>query len=88
MPIKKSAKKALRQSKKRRKRNLVHKRKIKDLIKEVKSLVSQKKIKEARSLLPKVYKALDKAVKVRVIKKNTASRKKSRITNFIEKTTT
>lgn len=86
MPIKKSAKKALRQSKKRRKRNLIYKQKIKDLTKEVKNLVSQKKIKEAKLLLPKVYKALDKAAKVGVIKKNTASRKKSRITKFINKT--
>lgn len=79
MPITKSAKKALKQSVKRKVRNLRIKRKMKGLLKEVKDSVSQKKIKEARALLPKVYKVLDKAAKTGLIKKNTASRKKSRI---------
>lgn len=83
MPITKSAKKALRQSIKRRKRNLIYKKKMKNLLKEVKKLVLAKKIKEAKELLPKIYKILDKAAKVGVIKKNTASRKKSRITKLI-----
>ena len=85
MPIKKSAKKALRQSKKRRKRNIQKKKKIKDLLKEVESLVSEKKIKEARNLLPEVYKFLDKAAKTSLLKKNTVSRKKSRITKLINR---
>lgn len=85
MAITKSAKKALRQSLRRKKRNLVYKNKIKDLQKQVKNLVSQKKIKEAKTLLPKIYKALDKAAKVGVIKKNAASRKKSRLTKLIAK---
>lgn len=85
MPITKSAKKALRQSKKRRVRNLLYKRKMKDLIKKVKKLLSEKKIKEAKSLLPQFYKAVDKAAKVGVIKKNTAARKKSRLTKLIQK---
>ena len=84
MPITKSAKKALRQSKGRKKRNLQRKRKIKDLIKEVRNLVVQKKIAEAQKLLPQVYQALDKAAKVGTIKKNTASRKKSRLTKLLK----
>ena len=84
MPITKSAKKALRQSIKRKKRNLQNKRKIKDLTKEVKSLVSEKEIEKAKKLLPSLYKALDKAAKKGVIKKNTVSRKKSRITKFLQ----
>ncbi len=83
MPIKKSAKKALRQSKKRRAQNLRRKKKIKDLTKEIRNLISQKKIKEAKALLPQIYKILDKAAKVGTIKKNTASRKKSRITKLV-----
>jgi len=79
MAITKSAKKALRQSIRRRAKNLAYKDKIKSLLKEARSLVSQKKIKEAKALLSKIYKALDKAAKKGVIKKNTASRKKSRI---------
>ena len=84
-PITKSAKKALRQSKKRRGRNVQKKTIIKKLLKEVKNLVSEKKIEEAKKLLPQVYKLLDKAAKARLIKKNTASRKKSRITRLLAK---
>jgi len=83
MPVKESAKKALRQSLKRRARNLKRKKKIKDLIKKVRGLVSQKKLKEAKALLPQLYKALDKAAKAGTIKKNTAARKKSRITRLV-----
>ena len=58
---------------------------MRNLIKEVKFFISQKKLKEAKEFLPKVYQALDKAAKVGVIKKNTASRKKSRITKLLDK---
>ncbi len=85
MAITRAAKKAFRQSVKRRAVNLIYKNKIKSLIKEARLLVSQKKIKEAKNLLPQVYKAFDKAAKVGVIKKNTSSRIKSRITKFITK---
>jgi small subunit ribosomal protein S20 len=85
MPIKKSAKKALRQNAKRRARNLVYKNKMKALIKEVGGLISEKKIEEAKNLLPKIYKVMDKAAKVNVIKKNTASRKKAGITKLINR---
>ncbi len=83
MPIIKSQKKSLRQDLKRKKRNVAKKNKVKDLLKEVKKLVSSKKQEEAKKLLPQLYKALDKAVKTNVLKKNTASRKKSRITKLL-----
>lgn len=86
MPITKSAKKALRQNIRRRARNIVYKNKIKDLIKRTRSLVLENKLEEAKKLLPRLYKALDKAAKVGVIKKNTASRKKARITKLFNKT--
>lgn len=85
MPITKSAKKALRQNITRKKRNVQRKDKVKRLIKEAKKLMAQKKIDEAKNLLPRIYKALDKTAKVGVIKKNTASRKKSRLAKFINK---
>ena len=85
MAVTKSAKKALRQSIRRRTGNLVYKNKIKSLIKKTRFLVSQDKIKEAKNLLPQVYKILDKAAKVGIIKKNAAARKKSRITRLINK---
>lgn len=85
MAITKSAKKALRQSLRRRVRNLQKTRKLKDLLKEVRNLISQKKVEEVKKILPNVYKQLDKAAKVGLIKKNTASRKKSRIAKAISK---
>ena len=85
MPKTKSAKKALRKSLRKRARNLVYKKKIKSLLKRVRTLVLEKKIEEAKRLLPQVYKILDKAAKVGVIKKNTASRKKSKISLFLAK---
>ena len=85
MAITKSAKKAFRQSQRRRVGNSVLKNKMKSLVKEAKSLVSQKKTAEAEKLLPQVYEILDKAAKKGLIKKNTASRKKSRIAKAIIK---
>ena len=85
MPITKSAKKALRQNIKRKKRNLLRKNKIKSLIKKAKVLVKENKVEEAKKIIPAMYKAIDKAAKKKTIKENTASRKKSRITKFINK---
>ncbi len=85
MPITKSAKKAIRQSARRKEQNLVYKNKIKKLVKQVKALVLQNKNDDAKKILPDIYAALDKAAKVGVIKKNNASRKKSRLTKMIEK---
>jgi len=83
MPITRSAKKALRQSLRRRIQNLKKSEAFKKLARDVRKLAEQKKKAEAQKLLPALYKALDKAVKTGVIKKNTASRKKSRITKLV-----
>ncbi len=85
MPIIKSAKKALRQSARRRARNIQQTKKIKNLLKEVKKLVLLKKYSEAEKLLPQIYKYLDKAAKTKLMKKNTTARNKSRITKLILK---
>jgi len=85
MAITKAAQKALRQSKRRRTVNIKRQINLKNLLKEVKILVSQKKIEEAKKILPQVYQILDKSAKVGLIKKNTASRRKSRITKLINK---
>jgi small subunit ribosomal protein S20 len=85
MAITKSARKAIRQNKRRREHNLVYINKLKKLIKEARSLVSQKKYDQAKEILPKVYQILDKAAKVGIIKKNNASRRKSRMSKLVEK---
>jgi len=85
MAITKSAKKAIRQSARRRELNVVYKDNIKKLVKEVRALILAKKTADAKKLLPEIYSALDKAAKVGVIKKNNASRHKSRLTKAVEK---
>lgn len=85
MAITKSAKKAIKQNKKHRVQNLVYINKIKKLIKEAKSFLVEKKNKEAKELLPKVFQALDKAAKVGIIKKNNAARHKSRMAKMVDK---
>jgi small subunit ribosomal protein S20 len=85
MAITKSAKKAIRQSGRRKEQNIVYKDNLKAVIKEARALVLEKKMAEAKKLLPKIYAALDKAAKVGVIKKNNASRRKSRLTKLIDK---
>ncbi|MDO8574713.1 MAG: 30S ribosomal protein S20 [bacterium] len=85
MPITKSAKKALRQSKKRRARNLKQSRLFKDEVKALKKTIAAKDKKSALESLPKVYKAVDKAVKTNILKKNTAARLKSRLAKTVNK---
>lgn len=85
MPITKSAEKALRQNKTRRRRNLRRLNVLRDTVKKIKKLVIENKKAEALKLLPLAYKAIDKAAKTGVIKKNNAARKKSRLTKFISK---
>ena len=85
MPITKSAEKALRQNKRRHIRNVKQSRSLKDEVKSLKKLVIAKDKKGAGEALPKGYKALDKAAKNNLIKKNTASRMKSRLTKTVNK---
>ncbi|MDP2705786.1 MAG: 30S ribosomal protein S20 [bacterium] len=79
MPQIESAKKALRQNIKRRQRNIVRHQAMKDVIKEYKKLVAGGKKAEAEKSLSKVFQNLDKMAKVKFIKKNKASRLKSRL---------
>ena len=85
MPIIKSAKKSLLQNARRRVFNQRRIKKMKSLVKQTQALIKAQKKEEALKLLPASYKAIDKAAKRGVIKKNTASRKKSRLTKAIQK---
>lgn len=85
MPITRSAKKAHRQSLRRRAMNRSRKDRANDAVKGVKKLISEGKKKEALTLLSAAQKALDKAAKEHSIDKNTASRKKSRLAKRIAK---
>lgn len=85
MPITKSAEKALRQNVRRRKINFKRKTDLKSVIKDYKKLVVAGKKEEAKKYLPQVYKKLDKSAKVNLIKKNKASRLKSRLSRLVNR---
>lgn len=85
MPVIRSAKKALRQSKRRQVRNLKRKKAIRDVVKKIRKLNAAGKKDEAAALISQAYKAFDKAAKTGVMKKNTAARKKSRLVKSLSK---
>jgi ribosomal protein S20 len=61
-------------------RNKSIKSRVKTFVKKVLTAVEAKNVDEAKAALQVAYKELDKAVTKGVLKKNTASRKKSRLT--------
>jgi small subunit ribosomal protein S20 len=79
MPIKASAKKAYRQSIKRKELNLQKKEAFKAAIKKFQKAVAAKDAAGAKDALVAVYQKLDKAAKTNVIASNKASRLKSRL---------
>ncbi len=85
MAIIKSAKKAIRSSKRKLVFNLARKTAIKDIQKKIEKLLKDKKVSEAKVLIPLAYQAIDKAVKTNLLKKNNGARKKSRLMARINK---
>ncbi len=85
MPIKQAAKKYLRQTKKRRAYNLLWKRKVKEAVKKTRKLIAEKKKDEAKKAYLEAVKIIDKAVQKGVLKKNSGSRKKSRLALALNK---
>lgn len=85
MPNTKSAQKAMRQSRRRNAINLRTRSKYKSAVKETRGHISAGSAKDAAEALKKAMSALDKAVKKKVIHKNTADRKKSRMAKALAK---
>lgn len=85
MAITSSAKKALRSSKKKRVFNERRKSAVSSVVKKIKKFIADKNTAEAMKFLSEAYKAIDKAAKTNLISKNTASRKKSRLSKLIKK---
>jgi len=79
MAITKSAKKRIKSSERKRVFNLRRLRTMKNEIKNFLALVTKKDVEGAEKAIPSLYKAIDKAVKRGVIKKNNGARKKSRL---------
>ncbi|HWA64383.1 MAG TPA: 30S ribosomal protein S20 [Candidatus Paceibacterota bacterium] len=86
MPITKSAKKALRQSKTRRTRNLARTNAYKTAIKQFRKTIAAGDTKAASALLSKVYQTVDKAAKQGIIKANKAARLKSAVMRAVSST--
>jgi len=85
MPIKHAAFKSLRQSTKRRERNLAIKQNLKKAVKSVRKAVAAKDAEKAKESLLVAIKTLDRAAQKGVIKKNTAARLKSRLHKAVSK---
>lgn len=79
MPIKKQAFKALRQSRKRHEKNKGVISEIKTLVKKATQLIADKNRAEADAALKALESKMYRAAKSNVIKKETASRKVSRL---------
>jgi small subunit ribosomal protein S20 len=82
MPITRNAKKALRVADRKRAVNDRTKKTLKEGVKKIEKLVIAKNFDEAKQSLASAYSAIDKAAKKGVIKKNTASRKKARLSRM------
>lgn len=85
MPIIKSAKKALRQAKRRQDKNRKWKDAVRGSIKTVEKAVVAKNNDAAIKAVPLAYKTIDKAVKNHILTKNRAARIKSRLTKLAAK---
>lgn len=84
MPIKKSAKKYVRITKRKTIRNKIVKGIFKNAIKKTRNAVLVNNAEEAKKWLQTSIQALDKAVQKKIIKKNTAARKKSRLNKLVK----
>ncbi len=85
MAIKDSAKKEIRASVKKKVYNTRRKKTIKTIEKKIEKLLLENKPEEANKLLPSAYKAIDKALKMNTLKKNTAARNKAKINRSIKR---
>jgi len=83
MPIIKSAKKRVKQTAQKTKRNNVYRRRLHDIQKEFYDLVEAKETGKAEKMLPEVYKIIDTCSKRNLIHDNKAARLKSKASKAI-----
>lgn len=79
-----SAIKRIRITEKRTAVNRARSSRVKGALKVMRKLIAEKKVTEATAQLSSVYSILDRAAKWGVIKKNTASRYKSRLNHRLK----
>jgi len=88
MPQKRAACKELRKGKKRQPKNTSIISELKTLTKKFNLLLAEKKFDQAKESLKAASSGLDRAASKGVIRKNTASRKKSRLSKKLHKAAT
>ncbi|MFH1784009.1 MAG: 30S ribosomal protein S20 [bacterium] len=80
--------KEARKTKKRQKTNTAVKSRIKTLTKKVVAACDAKDFDKAKTLLNEAFSTIDKAAKKKIIHKNTASRKKARLSKKVGRSAT
>ena len=85
MPNTKSAIRRTKKTKIQTSVNKIRKSKYKSAVKQMSSYIASGKMKEAQNFLPKFHSQLMKIAKTGVIRKETVSRKISRVTKKIQK---
>ena len=84
MPITKSAIRRVKRTRLQTSINRIRKSKYKSAVRQMSGYISSGKMKEARDFLPKFHSQLMKIAKTGVIRKETVSRKISRVTKKIK----
>ena len=84
MPNTKSAIRRVKRTRTQASLNRIRKSKYKTAVKQMSTYIESRKIKEAKSFLPKFHSQLMKVAKTGVVSKKTASRKISRIAKKIK----
>ena len=83
MPNIKSAKKRVLTNKRKEEENILVESRMKNSIKKLEKSVKEGNAKESKELLDATLKNIDKAQNVNIVKKNKASRLKSRLTKSV-----
>jgi len=84
MPIKQAAKKYMRVTDRKNQKNRKITGVFRNAIKKTRESIQKNNIKDAQNWLKQAIKGLDKATEKNVIKKNTASRTKSRLNKSVK----
>ena len=79
----KAALKSIRQDQRRTERNRYFKTTMRTSVKQIRNLLAENKLDEAKAQLPATFSTIDKCVTKNIIHKNTAARYKSRLTTAV-----
>jgi small subunit ribosomal protein S20 len=80
-----SAIKRIRSSERKRRINQVHRSRARTYVRKARRLIATGQLEEAESMAQQAFSALDKAAQKGVIHKNNAARRKSRLTDYLNR---